>query len=173
MAAVAAPAMAGTGPASVTAVTHLNNHPDTTSVCNTVDTYPGVGVIGPDCVWAYDNATEKFTVTPGATPGTYRVTMGYVGSFHGFADPRMAGELGGNSQGAALASDGGVKGTISYDVTASNSPDPALLPSQSPSDAHIGDNINKLFGGTVTSMTQAGPYTFTYTKVAGQVYTQS
>jgi hypothetical protein len=174
MAAVAAPAMAGTGPASVTAVTHLNNHPDTTSVCNTVDAYPGVGVIGPDCVWAYDNATEKFTVTPGATPGTYRVTMDYVGSFHGFADPRVPSDTPpGDGLGAALISNGSVKGTIAYDVTATQAPDMSALPGQSPSGTHIADNINLLFGGSIIApITQDGQYTFTYHQVAGADYTQ-
>ena len=65
---------------TVTAVTHLNNHPDTTDVC-------GVGVIQGDCVWAHDNATEKFTMVQ-HTDGSWSVTMDYVGSFHGFADPK-------------------------------------------------------------------------------------
>ena len=166
--------------ATVTANTHLNNHPDTTGVCDTVTTYPGVGVIGPDCVWAHDNATEKFTIVPNGTD-TYLVTMDYVGSFHGFADPRMAGELGGNGQGAALDSNGSVKGTIVYDVTVQPGqlPDPANLPGQSPSDAHISDNIKALFDGHVAvengnaKIFQNGPYTFTYHQIAGQDYTQN
>src|ERR1039458_7530903 len=72
---------------TVTANTHLNDHPDTTSVSGTA-TVPSPG--GP--VWAYDNITEKFTVTPETAPGMYSVTVDVVGSFHGFADPRIATE---------------------------------------------------------------------------------
>jgi hypothetical protein len=165
VAAVAAPAMASNTPTAVTAVTHLNNHPDTTGVCNT-------GSIGADCVWALDNANEKFTVVPEGSQ-QYLVTMGYVGSFHGFADPRMNGELGGNGQGGALVSDGSVKGTIAYNVTSPVGPDPANLPGQSPSGATITDNISKLFDGQATNISFIpGSYTFTYHQVAGQDYIQ-
>ena len=166
-AAVAAPAMASTGPSpAVTANTHLNNHPDTTGFT--------AGAIVNN-VWAYDNATEKFTVTPDGTD-QYLVTMGYVGSFHGFADPRLPSDNPpGDGQGSALISDGSVKGTISYDVTVQPGvqPDPANLPGQSPSDAHIATNIGLLFDGQTTGINFIpGSYTFTYHKVAGADYTQ-
>jgi hypothetical protein len=164
--------MASVKPVAVTANTHLNDHPDTTSVCNTVVTYPGVGVIGSDCVWAHDNVTEKFTAVQ--NNGSWLVTMGYVGSFHGFADPRMAGELGGNGQGAALDSNGSVKGTIQYTVTGTNNaPDPSRLPGQSPSDATISSNIRTLFGDQSATVTYVpGSYVFTYHQIEGQDYTQ-
>lgn len=165
---LASSASAATLPGTVTANTHLNNHPDTTSVSGsaTKDS-PG----GP--IWAYDNATEKFTVTPEAAPNTYLVSMDYLGSFHGFADPRMTSE-GSADPGGPLASAGSVKGTIAYDVTVAPGqlPDPAALPGQSPSDAHISDNIRTLFDGNVVSIAQAGGYTFTYHQVAGADYTQ-
>jgi hypothetical protein len=92
----------------VPANTHLNNHPDTTSVSGSAtNDSPG----GP--IWAYD-----VTVAPGEVP------------------------------------------------------DPAALPGQSPSDAHISDNIRTLFDGNVVSIAQAGGYTFTYHQVAGADYTQ-
>jgi hypothetical protein len=162
-AAAAAPAMASNGP---TAVTHLNNHPDTTSVSGSATVAsPG----GP--VWAYDNITEKFTVTPEAAQGMYSVTIDIGGSFHGFADPRMASE-GSASPGGPLASDGSVKGTITYDVSSpANGPDPAALPGQSPSDAHLGGLISQLFDGNGT-IVGGGAYSFTYHKVGGADYTQ-
>jgi hypothetical protein len=173
--ALAAPAMASSGPQQ--AVTHLNNHPDTTGICNATPV-PG-SVIGPDCVWAYDNATEKFTVTlePNLGPDTYLVTMDYVGSFHGFADPRVPGDTNpGTGQGAALDSNGSVKGTIAYDVVVQpgTQPDLSALPGQVPSDTHISDNIATLFDGKVVpnGITQHGQYIFTYHKVAGADYTQ-
>ena len=57
--------------------------------------------------------------------------MDYVGSFHGFADPT------GPNAGAALDSNGSVKGTITYQATSlTNDPDPSLLPGQSPRTPH-------------------------------------
>jgi hypothetical protein len=153
---------------TVTANTHLNDHPDTTGLYN-------VGAIGTDNVWAHDNATEKFTIVQ-TGDNAYSVTMDYVGSFHGFADPRTAADGGDPANlGAALDSNGSVKGTIAYDVTVAPGqlPDPSALPGQSPSDAHIGDNINKLFDGNVTSISQApSGYLFTYHTVAGADYIQ-
>jgi hypothetical protein len=174
---LAGPASAATRPAgTVTANTHLNNHPDTTSVSGSATISSDNGP-----VWAYDNATEKFTITPGSAPDTYLVSIDYVGSFHGFANPRNAGEmvalgLTTPAPGDALDSAGSVKGTIAYDVTVAPGqlPDPAALPGQSPSDAHLGDNIRTLFDGHVVSISQASTgYTFTYHQVAGADYTQT
>jgi hypothetical protein len=160
-AAAAAPAMASNGPQQ--AVTHLNNHPDTTGIC-------GVDAIGQDCVWAYDNATEKFTVV-NTGPQSWTVTMDYVGSFHGFADPRVPTDNPpGDGLGAALASDGSVKGTITDYVTSPNRPDLSALPGQSAPGTHISDNIRLIFGGDPKVV--GGPYSFTYHKVAGADYTQ-
>jgi hypothetical protein len=161
---------------TVTANTHLNNHTDTTSVPTGVTSDNGP-------VWAYDNITEKYTVTTktapsGTTPGTYLVKIDVVGSFHGFANPRTQGEmdalgLTSPDPGAALDSAGSVKGTISYNVTATQAPDASLLPGQSPSDATLSQNINLLFGGTVVGApAQVGAYGFTYHQVEGQDYTQ-
>ena len=144
---LASSASAAAVPGTVTAVTHLNNHPDTTNVAIQGRT---------DNVWAYDNATEKFTIVPVVgEANTYLVTMDYVGSFHGFADPVY---------GTPLTSDGSVKGTIAYDVVAQPNqlPDPANLPGQVPSDTHIGQNIATLFDGNTVSINQHGDYSFSY-----------
>jgi hypothetical protein len=143
-AAMAAPAMASNGPGTVTAVTHLNNHPDTTNVAVQGRT---------DNVWAYDNATEKFTLVQ-QPDGSWNVTMDYVGSFHGFADPTL---------GTTLDSTGSVKGTISYQVTSGSTPNPALLPGQSAPDAHISTNIRALFGNDPSTVINGGDvYSFSY-----------
>ena len=146
---LATSASAAVKPVTVTANTHLNNHPDTTDVSG--------GAIKPGNVWAYDNATEKFTMTQTDT-NTWTVAIDYVGSFHGFADPSE------NGQGAALDSNGSVKGTITFYVTSANTPDPSLLPGQSASDAHLTDNINTLFGGNLPAgaITGGDTYTFSY-----------
>jgi hypothetical protein len=145
---LATSASAAVKPVTVTANTHLNNHPDTTDV-----TGPAIGA---DNVWAYDNATEKYTLVQDPATGVWTVTMDYVGSYHGFADPKL---------GTALDSNGSVKGTITYQVTSNNTPDPSRLPGQSASDAHIRDNILTLFGdpkALSTAITGGDVYTFSY-----------
>jgi hypothetical protein len=165
---LATSASASTLPGTVTANTHLNNHPDTTD-------HSG-GAILPGNVWAYDNATEKYTIVPtGVTADgvdTWNVAIDYVGSFHGFADPSVGGH------GVALDSNGSVKGTISFTVASDNTPNPALLPGQSASDAHLTDNINTLFGGNLPAGAIGGGdvYNFSYqngnyTQVAIPAYT--
>jgi hypothetical protein len=164
----AASASAATVPGTVSFNTHLNGHPDTTGISG--------GAIQPGNVWAYDNMTEKFTVTPETGPNgaNYKVSIEFVGSFHGFADPRTALEGGDPANlGGPLVSDGSVKGTISYDVLATNGqlPDASALPGQGASDAHLGTEISALFHGN-ESIVNYGPYSFTYHKVGGADYTQ-
>jgi hypothetical protein len=147
---LATSASAAVKPVTVTANTHLNNHPDTTDVSG--------GAILPGNVWAYDNATEKFTMTQDPNTKVWTVAIDYVGSFHGFADPSE------NGQGAALDSNGSVKGTITFYVASDNTPNPALLPGQSALDAHLTDNINTLFGGNLPAgaITGGDAYVFSY-----------
>jgi hypothetical protein len=157
--ALAAPAMASNG---VTAVTHSAQHLDTTSG-------PLAGVLqyspnGP--VWALDNLSEHFTVIPETGPGNYSVTIDVTGSFKGFADPGANGSTLG-SYGQPLTSSGPVKGTITYDVKSSTSPDPkSLLPNQDPATG-LGAALSQLFDGQPTSGPQSiivggGDYNFSY-----------
>jgi hypothetical protein len=157
--------MASVKAATVTANTHLNNHPDTTngSGGGSLVSTPG------GAVWAYDNETTKFTVTSQGG-NQYLVSIDIVGSFHGFADPGANGTTDPTQgYGAPLTSDGSVKGTITYEVTATQAPDASLLPGQSPSDAHLSTLINQLFGGSVVLdvngnplISQVGDYSFSY-----------
>jgi hypothetical protein len=157
---LATSASAAVKPVTVTANTHLNNHPDTTSG-------PGGGSLidstnGP--VWAYDNATEKFTAIQQSN-GSWVVDVDYVGSFHGFADPGANGTTDSSQgYGQPLDSNGSVKGTISFTVAAGYTPNPANLPGQSASNAHLTDNIKTLFGGNVPDSAIGGgdTYTFSY-----------
>jgi hypothetical protein len=156
----------------VTASTHLNSHPDTTSAAGsaTIDS-PG----GP--VWAYDNINEKFTVQSAGT-NLYSVQIDFVGSFHGFANPRTAAEMAAlgltsPAPGAALASDGSVKGSIQYDVSSTTPPDPSALPAQSPADASLSQSISTLFDGNGIVVGGGSGYSFTYHQVAGADYTQT
>ena len=175
---LATSASAAVKPVTVTANTHLNDHPDTTSVSGSA-TLDLPGANGP--VWAKDNITEKYTVTPTDVPNHYKVSISIVGSFHGFANPRTADEMAAAvpvltspAPGGPLVSDGSVKGTIAYDVTATQAPDASNLPGQSPSDAHLSQVIDQLFGGSVVpnGIVQDGAYNFTYHQVDGQDYTQ-
>jgi hypothetical protein len=169
-AAVAAPAMAGTGPASVTAVTHSFRHADTTSVPTGTDS-PG----GP--VWAYDNLMERFVATDNGN-GTWTVAITVNGSFDGFADPRTQAEedaLGlQHVPGSPLDSHGSVKGTYTVQVSSPAAPDPKALLPQQPDGTGISAAIHQMFpGDDAAEIISGGPYTFTYTKVNGQVYQQA
>jgi len=157
----AAPAMASTTPGQVFAVTHSPQHNDTTSGNGGGALLSSLG--GP--VWAIDNLTEQFTVTPYAA-GEYKVVIGVTGSFAGFADPGADGTtdpaLG---YGQPLTSTGQVKGTITYYVLSPQGPDKAsLLPNQAP-DTGLGAALGQLFPGGVTydwAPADAGSYTFSY-----------
>jgi hypothetical protein len=147
IAAFAAPtaASAAASPATVKAVVHASQHPDTSNVCNT-------GAIGPDCVWGYDNMSRQMVVTPTGS-GTYTVNITDQGSFTGFADPVT---------GAPLASNGPVKGTYQLTVTSANSPNPANLPSQMNGDVSTSAMIKALFGNDPNIQITGGPYTYSY-----------
>jgi len=169
VAGAAAPAMAGTGPASVTAVTHSFDHLDTTSVPTGTDSPNGP-------VWAHDNLMERFVATDNGN-GTWTVAITVNGSFDGFADPRTQAEedaLGlAHAPGSPLDSHGSVKGTYTVQVSSAVAPDPAALLPQQPDGTGISAAVHQLFPGDDASEgITGGHYTFTYTKVNGQVYTQ-
>jgi hypothetical protein len=151
-------ASAQTAPGAVTAVTHSSGHSDTTSATGPACTSSPNG-----SVWAYDNLSERFIVTPESAPNTYSVTINTTGSFAGFANPNDC---------SALTGNGSVRGTIQYDVSSSTAPDKANLPAQQPPDTGLGTALNELFGGNATII-GGGHYSFTYTLVDGQVYTQT
>lgn len=142
----AAVASASTGPQQF--VTHSAQHADTTNVETGVDSANGP-------VWAYDNLTEAYIVTPVSLPdgANYQVKIIVTGSFKGFADPTIAN--------TPLVSNGPVQGTITYDVYSSTAPDKAgLLPNQAP-DTGLGTALNQLFDGNAT-IVGGGDYTFSY-----------
>lgn len=155
----AAPALASAGPSrTVTAVTHTSDHPDTTSVSGEC-TMPSSH--GP--VWANDNLSLRFQVTPMAEPGNYSVTITAHGSFAAFANPRT---------GDCYTGRGSVNGWLHYDVHSSTQPDPRNLPAQEPGDLSQGDILQALFGGHA-SIIGGGQYSYTYTLVDGSKYTQT
>jgi hypothetical protein len=127
------------------AVTHSANHPDTSNYC-------GVGAIGSDCVWAHDNLSMQLTATDNHD-GTWAVTVTDNGSFSGLADPA-------SPQGAALVSNGPVKGTYQLTVTSQNPPSNANLPSQM--DGVGTGTIVATWFGVPTSQVVGGDYSFSY-----------
>jgi hypothetical protein len=168
-AAAAAPAFASTAPARpVVAFTFSPDHNDTTSAAGSATTDSPNGP-----VWAVDQLGETFTVKPvtGLADGAnYRVTVNVVGSFKGFADPRLASE-GSTNPGGPLASRGLVLGTITYDVSSPAAPDPHALPFREPANTGIGTALGQLFHSS-DQIVGGGAYRFTYHNVAGAVYSQ-
>ena len=115
---LATSASAATLPGTVTANTHSNNHPDTTSL--PAADLPGATLSsGGGPVWAWDNTEVKITATP-VTSGVWSVVLTEKGQFNGFADP---------TNGAALTSTGSLDGVIQYTVSSANQPSAKNLPS--------------------------------------------
>jgi hypothetical protein len=154
---VGAPALAA--PSTVNVVTHTSNHPDTTYGSVAGCTTPSDG--GP--VWAYDNMSLQYSVTPESGPGNYSVTITAHGSFSAFADP---------TTGACISKNGSVDGTLQWDVSSTTPPDPKNVPSQEPGD--LGQTwimINQLFDGNATTV-GGGHYSYTYNRLDSGKYTQ-
>ncbi|MGE5289989.1 MAG: hypothetical protein ACM3ML_22950 [Micromonosporaceae bacterium] len=153
-----AAASASQGP--VTAVTHSSQHDDTTSVssaCTLANAGPG----GP--VWAYDNLSLRYAVTPETGPGNYSVTIHANGSFKAICDPVT---------GDPATFNGSVDGWITYDVSSPNTPDPKNVPAQEPDHTGLGAGLSRLFGGSY-SIVGGGDYSFTYNPVEGCKYIQN
>jgi hypothetical protein len=122
---------ASAAPATVKAMTHLSDRPDTTSAVTGVHSDNGD-------VWAYDNLSRQFTVTQTGA-NTYKVDIADNGSFSAVADPVT---------GAPINANGSVKGTNTYFVTSSQGPVPSALPSQVGADVSTSQMIQHyLFGG--------------------------
>ena len=156
-ASVALPGLAGADPGTVTAVTHDGQHSDTTSVSG-----PCTGTSDNGPTWATDNLSFRFSVTPETSPGNYSVKIYAHGSFQAFADP---------TNGACATFNGSVDGSIQYDVSSPNAPNPSLLPAQSPSTSQ-GAMLSTLFGGSA-AIVGGGHYSYTYNRVDGGKYTQT
>jgi hypothetical protein len=153
-------AASAAGSGTVMATTHASNHPDTCSCTTNVTSSNGD-------VWAYDNLSRKFTVTPETGPGNYQVVIVDHGSFAAFAEPNNP-DL---STFYPIKATGSIDGTITYDVQSSTPPDPSALPAQEPSDATTSEMISALFDGNAT-IVGGGAYTYTY-KAGGETYTQT
>jgi hypothetical protein len=167
--AAAAPAGASTAPShKVVAVTFSPDHTDTTSASGSVTVNTPNGP-----QWATDQLGETFTVTPvsGLADGAnYSVDISVVGSFKGFADPRMASE-GSSDPGGPLNSHGLVLGHIQYDVSSPTAPNPRAVPRVEAPDSHLSTVLDQLFGGS-EQIVGGGHYKFGYYMIAGAPYAQ-
>lgn len=142
---------------SVSATTHAHDHADTTSVEGPCTT-PSIN--GP--VWAYDNLSFKVTATPEAAPNTWSVVINANGSFQAFADPNT---------GACVSTNGSVDGSLQYDVTSPNQPDPKNVPSQEDPSTSQGQIVSQLFDGAY-AIVGGGHYDYVYNRIDGVKYEQ-
>jgi hypothetical protein len=146
VAAVAAPAMASTGPGTVTAVTHIQKAQDTTSGTATSVLDPRFGP-----VWAYDNITKQFTVTQTGVNAdgshSYKVDLQVHGSFDSFSDPNT-----GLPYPTALDVTGSVSGVNTYYVNSPTPPDPSAVSGQEPDNTGTGTILDQLFHSQETAV---------------------
>ena len=153
--------------ATVVASTQEINVPDTT-VGSTQTSTPSPG--GP--VWAYDNVTKMFRVTPNGN-GSYTVEETVNGTFSAFDQP--------NTPTGAEAKlnpsvTGQMHGTNTYTVKSSVAPDAAGLKAQyddSAGDISTSDLITDIFGGNSAnpnmSIGGGGTWVFAYHAAHGSM----
>jgi hypothetical protein len=163
--AAAVPALASTP--AVHLVTVSPEHSDTTSASGTATESGPNGAI-----WASDQLKETITAKQEPNAGHYDVTIRVGGStFHGFADPRNAGEAGsdGSTAGGPMLSQGAITGSIQYDNIASTSaPDASNVPATQAPNTSLGDVLSELFHGH-NGAAATTSYSFTYTPSANSV----
>jgi len=167
-------------------VTISPEHADTTGInCPSCAQGPG----GP--IWASDQLKETVKVTSAGTAGHYNVVISFGGSaFHGFADPRAAGEAGsdGTGSGGPMLSQGTVAGSITYDDIASvTAPDASNVAAVQAPDTGLHAVLDQLFHGNEQAAVSTH-YSLSYkpsldgvdptgatadTWAAGTVYTQA
>jgi hypothetical protein len=143
--AVAAPAFASPAPGTATVVASTNetNVPDTTTGTATRLSSPG----GP--VWAYDNVTKMFRVTPNGG-GNYTVTETVNGTFSAFDEPNTPD---GSEMALNPSVTGQMHGTNTYTVQSSVAPNAAGLAAQyddQNGDITTSELINHIFGGSAS-----------------------
>src|SRR5215472_12065488 len=185
-ASAAGAASASTSAVLAKAVTISPEHADTTGItCPACAQGPG----GP--IWASDQLKETVKVTSAGTAGHYNVVISFGGStFHGFADPRAAGEAGsdGTGSGGPMLSQGAVAGSITYnDIASATAPDASNVAAVQAPDTGLHAVLDQMFHGAEQPAASIH-YTVSYkpsldgvdptaatadTWEAGTVYTQS
>ena len=141
---------------TVKAVTHAQDHADTTSLSGPCTASSDNGP-----VWAYDNLSLQLSAVSDGTD-SYLVTITAHGSFAAFADPNT---------GDCVSTHGSVDGSLNYEVSSPTAPDPANLPAQVSGSLGQGQILNQFFGGNAT-ITGGGHYSYAYNRIDGGKYTQ-
>jgi hypothetical protein len=152
---------AGASPGVVKATTHSHQHPDTTNCVTSVTSDNGP-------VWAYDNLSRQITATPTAATGVWTVTVVDNGSFTAFSEPNNADCTTDHPLDPNVT--GSVKGSITYTVTSTGTPDAANLPSQLDGAVSTSATIRTLFGDPAATFA-GGDYLYTY-RAGTSVYSQ-
>lgn len=147
---LSAPAAFASPDHGVTAVTHTHHHADTTTTAGSCTT-PSRG--GP--VWAYDNLSFRFRVTPLGTDA-YTVTVTASGSFDAFAHRLTPTTCG--------VQHGSVHGYVNYIVQSTAQPDRADLPPQEPGTTSQVTMLEQLFQTAPSfAITGSSGYSYRYT----------
>jgi hypothetical protein len=152
---------------------------DTTSYSGSA-TFQAPNGNGP--VWAIDTLNERWTITPASLSdganytATLHVTKG--SKFAEFADPgpgtnETSDSCPGNSPGGPRTGSGAVTGTIEYDIYSSAAPDLNSVPAVEAPNASLSTVLGQIFDNGTYSIVGGGSYTFSYSKVCGQVYKQA
>ena len=170
--ALAAPAMASSNGHTVVASTHVAGVPDTT-VGNTGFYEDGTGHITQDptksvygSVWAIDDATDTYHVTPLGN-NQYKVDRMVNGTFAAFAQPNSGQPL---APALSTPVDGQFHGTISYVVTSANGPDASKLPAEEPMATGSHAQLEQLFPGlTEAGISGGGDWVFAYHAAGGSM----
>jgi hypothetical protein len=118
-------------------VTHASSHPDTTNCVTNVSSSNGP-------VWAYDNLNRQITATPTGTSGVWTVTIVDNGSFAAFSEPNNAD----CSVNHPIDVTGSVRGTITYTVTSTGTPDAVNLSAQTDGAMSTTDTIQARYSMT-------------------------
>ena len=178
-----------TSTATITTVSA--GHMDTTSYSGSA-TFQAPNGSGP--VWAIDTLHEKWVITPCADSttcttdndgadyaATLHVTKG--SQFAEFADPGQGSNEsadpcpgGGSNAGGPHTGMGAVTGTLEYDINSSAAPDLNSVHATQPPNTGLGAVLNQIFDNnqnTTPLIVGGGSYSFSYSKVCGQLYKQT
>jgi hypothetical protein len=92
-------------------------------------------------IWAYDDVERQLTAVPGATPGTWQVTLHTVGTYSAFANP-ITGQY------PVQPFSGRIDSTSYWTVTSLTPPSKANLPAQTPVSFRSQNVVAEFFGST-------------------------
>lgn len=134
-------------PGTVYATTHESGVDDTFSLPIDPTTGQPIAWAGPTDptgngpIWAYDDVERQLTAVPGATPGTWQVTLHTIGTYNAFANP-ITGQY------PVQPFSGRIDSTSYWTVTSLTPPSKASLPAQTPVSFRSQNVVAEFFGST-------------------------